>query len=53
MTESNDLNNTLARASEGVALAMKNRNQPAEARANIEYAQANLRHALDLLGEAR
>lgn len=37
-----DLINGLARASEGVALALKNRHRRLEMIANLEYAQANI-----------
>ena len=41
-----DLLNNLARASEGVALALKNRHRRLEMIANLEYAEANIRHIL-------
>lgn len=42
----NDLLNSLGRASEGVALALKNRDTKAEMIANLEYAKANIDHIL-------
>jgi len=38
--------NALARAAEGIALALKNRHNQNEMIANLEYAQANIQHIL-------